>query len=419
MNIDLKNSAVLLSLCLMSSAFVVSGDRGPVSLPIQKPLAFQPKSLPQGTTRSQTIVWQYYRNPKNIPTPLNSDQNRSASHILDQVRASKPLPQAITNQQTATAVSVSMPQASTKPLTCPNSSEEYALRVMTLADPNLNGNFTRALFSAASKVRIPSLGRFSSSGRAAWEEIPVRSLLDANPLVLCTARLSVLTVSEYLKELNQEDALLPESKSQQYLSARNAMSKLLKQRDSLRKYYLYGYAHYLFKKFPDANDSLKNQAFSYACDNNYGACDHTAAKMVPIKMKNAKLPGLVINGYTNLDYIQLPGANLMNADFSQRDGSVTYLTYANLERANLTNAKLPKVKLKSTNLTDANLTDADLEYADLTDANLTNANLTGAIVTHEQLSKAKGVTEAQRNSIYQDDAKGFDRIIIKKVKPIS
>jgi len=100
----------------------------------------------------------------------------------------------------------------------------------------------------------------------------------------------------------------------------------------------------------------------------------------------------------DLRYIQLPGADLREANLIS-----TQLTGANLKNANLdgvklvisdlsntdlSNASLRKAKLMGAILRDANLSGADLSRADLSDADLRNAKLVGATLVGANLSAA-------------------------------
>ena len=74
--------------------------------------------------------------------------------------------------------------------------------------------------------------------------------------------------------------------------------------------------------------------------------------------------------HTNLDNLDLEGANLTNANLFFAD-----LKNTNLSNANLTNINLSFADLDDADLTNANLTNADLTYADFPGTNLSGANL--------------------------------------------
>jgi uncharacterized protein YjbI with pentapeptide repeats len=88
-----------------------------------------------------------------------------------------------------------------------------------------------------------------------------------------------------------------------------------------------------------------------------------------IDLGNARLPGANLR-FTNLSDANLSYANLLGADF----------TGANLQGADLSGANLREAIMNPTDLTDADLSYANLRDADLTDSYMTNTNLDEAII---------------------------------------
>jgi hypothetical protein len=90
-------------------------------------------------------------------------------------------------------------------------------------------------------------------------------------------------------------------------------------------------------------------------------------------------------------------ADLSDADLRCLQDEI--LSCKNLSQTHLERADLGKTDLQTTDLTraylmEANLVGADLSGADLSGADLTGADLTGAIVTKEQLSSCKDLSNA-------------------------
>lgn len=109
-----------------------------------------------------------------------------------------------------------------------------------------------------------------------------------------------------------------------------------------------------------------------------------------INLGNARLPGANLR-FANLSDANLSYANLRGADF----------TGANLQGADLSGANLREVIMNPTDLSDADLSYANLRDADLTDSFMTNTNLDEAIVggaglpptvDEDQLAMAKNLT---------------------------
>jgi len=121
---------------------------------------------------------------------------------------------------------------------------------------------------------------------------------------------------------------------------------------------------------------------------------------------------------TNLNNIQLGGANLYRtnfrgADLTDADLSGSNLSYSKLSGADLSgayleNANLSHANLKSASLAVANLIGADLSYANLKDVNLTNTNFTKANLSkavfgnNEGLSAETKANLIDRGAIFDD-----------------
>jgi uncharacterized protein YjbI with pentapeptide repeats len=125
-----------------------------------------------------------------------------------------------------------------------------------------------------------------------------------------------------------------------------------------------------------------------------------------IKLEGIDLSGAKLGYSSELEFADLSGANLNDADFSGATLWSVNLHKADLRNANLTDAKLIKPdplnveaieergctkKLLSTNLSEADLRRADLTRTDLTGADLRGADLSGAKgLTRDQTEQATG-----------------------------
>lgn len=96
-----------------------------------------------------------------------------------------------------------------------------------------------------------------------------------------------------------------------------------------------------------------------------------------------------------LDDVNIPGAQLVEADLSYTDLTDVNLNGANLNRANLRSAFPVGAHLRGTFLMASNLTDALLWRADLNGADLRGADLKDADLTGADLSNAKNLDQAQ------------------------
>jgi uncharacterized protein YjbI with pentapeptide repeats len=123
-----------------------------------------------------------------------------------------------------------------------------------------------------------------------------------------------------------------------------------------------------------------------------------------IDLGNARLPGANLR-FTNLSAANLSYANLLGADF----------TGANLQGADLSGANLREAIMTPTDLTDADLSYANLLDADLTDSYMTNTNLDETIlggaalpltVDEDHLAMAKNLS-IHPGQTYQDAMKNL------------
>ncbi len=85
----------------------------------------------------------------------------------------------------------------------------------------------------------------------------------------------------------------------------------------------------------------------------------------------------------------LTGADLQNGDFGKASLLSADLSGANLTIANLSDAVLSIANLSGANLTAANLSDARVIAADLTDADLRDADFGGTLLSYTNLSEAR------------------------------
>jgi uncharacterized protein YjbI with pentapeptide repeats len=97
---------------------------------------------------------------------------------------------------------------------------------------------------------------------------------------------------------------------------------------------------------------------------------------------------------TEIYFVFLQKAKLLQADLEKANLSFANLTQAHLQRANLQEARLYKAKLQEANLERANLQEANLKWTNLQKANLTQAtlqktDLLGADLQKASLFKAK------------------------------
>ncbi|MBE9214295.1 pentapeptide repeat-containing protein [Plectonema cf. radiosum LEGE 06105] len=101
------------------------------------------------------------------------------------------------------------------------------------------------------------------------------------------------------------------------------------------------------------------------------------ANLTGVNFSSANLMGAYL-GNANLTGLQAKKVNLGNADLGD----------ANLSGANLREANLIRSDLTHSNFSGANLSDADLSGADLSGANLSGANLSGANLSNANLTSA-------------------------------
>ncbi|NEP82991.1 MAG: hypothetical protein F6K39_35550 [Okeania sp. SIO3B3] len=116
------------------------------------------------------------------------------------------------------------------------------------------------------------------------------------------------------------------------------------------------------------------------------------AKLIDANLSGVNLGGACLNN-ANLTDVNLSNANLTGADLAVANLSYANLNHAELGQVDLSGANLSGVDLSSANLSgvnlsSANLSDADLSNANLSGANLTNANLSGVILSDADLSNA-------------------------------
>jgi hypothetical protein len=88
-----------------------------------------------------------------------------------------------------------------------------------------------------------------------------------------------------------------------------------------------------------------------------------------------------------LDWLDLSGADLRNANLPGVDFGEVDLTGAKLHKANLDTAILNNSRLIGANLSKADMTEVDLAFADLSNAKLVNATLGGADLYGANLSR--------------------------------
>ena len=111
---------------------------------------------------------------------------------------------------------------------------------------------------------------------------------------------------------------------------------------------------------------------------------------------------------TTLRFVDLSGANLIEAD----------LSWANLSEADLSGANLRGANLSGADLWGANLIEADLRGAFLSEANLSEAILSGAKVENAIFIGATGITREQkqdlirRGAIFGDTSNDRSKVLV-------
>ena len=138
-------------------------------------------------------------------------------------------------------------------------------------------------------------------------------------------------------------------------------------------------------------------------------------------MRKVNLDGADLSG-ANLEQANLrkssaigsrfDGANLAGANLSKANLERASLIRADLRGASLRKARLRFADIREANLDGANLPQADLTGANFADSSLINSDFEGAVfdatnVSPEQLSRALGVSAAQRNSTVQIPGSAF------------
>ena len=134
--------------------------------------------------------------------------------------------------------------------------------------------------------------------------------------------------------------------------------------------------------------------------------DLSGADLSHADLSHADLGGATLIGAT-LGMAQLHGANLGRADLARAHFYRADLSKAFLAGANLGRASHERATLKGAILNGADLSEADLSSANFSDAEFKGANLRGAefdeaVFSGANLSFARGLTQAQINSVYGD-----------------
>lgn len=106
----------------------------------------------------------------------------------------------------------------------------------------------------------------------------------------------------------------------------------------------------------------------------------------------------------NMSYLQISDVSFAGSRLRQSDMTLATMDRvnfngANLSIANLYGARFTGATFRKTDLTDAILVGASFDGADFSGANLTNANISGA-----ELSRARGLTQAQINRACGDNS---------------
>jgi uncharacterized protein YjbI with pentapeptide repeats len=95
------------------------------------------------------------------------------------------------------------------------------------------------------------------------------------------------------------------------------------------------------------------------------------------------------------NYLDLPGARLINADFRSANLTDANFNGADLRAVDFSGANLADAHFQGADLHSANFSGADLTSADLSNAELHSANFSGAIMRGTDLTRAQGLTSDQ------------------------
>lgn len=113
-----------------------------------------------------------------------------------------------------------------------------------------------------------------------------------------------------------------------------------------------------------------------------------ARTLAALHMLNTERKAIVLRFLHDADLLQYVKSFLYELDLSNTDLNSINLSGANLHETNLSNAKLNGANLSGAELMSANLSNISMNGADLTEAILSNATATGAVLTFANLSKA-------------------------------
>ena len=140
--------------------------------------------------------------------------------------------------------------------------------------------------------------------------------------------------------------------------------------------------HFL-SRYPNLSDVLAGADLSEAdlTERNLSGIDLTGTDFFEAKLTSANLK------HANMDRAELSGADLSHAGLYKAKLTAATLTAANLEGADLTQADLSGADLRG-----ANLVGADLTGADLSNANLANADLRDTCLENANISCASFCT---------------------------